>query len=111
MTLSEVSFKDLSAMAERVARRYFFARKLSQLKDEHLLSERLNETTDITCDIYLSKVLRAFETLSERERNLINNEFFFQSYQGWWKTVYTATSFYRYKKIAMLRFLEAFYHV
>ncbi|NLB48277.1 MAG: hypothetical protein GX813_00245 [Erysipelotrichia bacterium] len=111
MTLSKVSFKDLSAMTERVARRYFLARKVAQLKADRLISEQLQEVSDTTCDIYLTKVLEAFETLTEKERNLINNEFFFQSYQGWWKTIYTTSTFYRYKKLAMLHFLEAFYHV
>lgn len=111
MTLPEVSFKQLSELSERVARRYFLARKIAQFNTDNLLSKQVEQTSNLTCQIYLTKVISAFEALNERERKIINNEFFFQGYDGWWKSIYSTSSFYRYKKQAMLRFLEVFYRV
>lgn len=110
MTLAKKSFKDLSTMAECVAKRYFLARRVHQIKTGQVLCEN-DYDDESTFDFYINKVLAAFESLNEKEKNLINNEFFFQSYQDWWKSVYTKPTFYRYKKQAMLRFLGAFYHV
>ena len=47
--------------------------------------------------------------IADLEQNLINNEFFYQSYHQWWTTLYSKATFYRYKKEAMQKFLGAFY--
>ena len=107
MSLNEKSFKELNEMVEEVAYRFFIARKMDVNKQR---AEMLNEETPPYL-VYLLRVERAYRSLDERERNLINNEFFFQNYQNWWVGLYSRTSFYRFKKRTMLRFLEAFLHV
>jgi len=106
MSLYEKSFKQLNEMLEEVAYRFFVARKLICIKQRHELIEEDNPPYKV----YLLRVEKAYRSLDERERNLINNEFFFQNYQYWWVGIYSKTSFYRFKKKTMLRFLEAFYH-
>ena len=106
MTLLEKSFKELTAMIEEIAMRFFVAKKMRYHQQE---GEVLNEHSS-TYESYLYKVEEAYQSLNEREKNLINNEFFFQNYHDWWVGLYSKTSFYRYKKQAMLTFLEAFYH-
>jgi len=109
VTFDKKSFKDLNAMTEMIAQRYFLARRLHQLKSEQSLGE--NEYCgEGSYRIYLFKVLNAFESLNDKEKILINSEFFFQNYEDWWKPIYTKASFYRYKKQAMLSFLGAFYN-
>lgn len=103
------TFKDLSDLISEVADRFFLARRIQAIEKEDHLAEY--DYKDIeTYAQYVEKVGRAFARLNEGERNLINNEFFFQSYHSWWETIYSKATFYRYKKKAMMRFLEAFYN-
>jgi hypothetical protein len=106
MSLCEKSFKQLNEMIEEVAYRFFIAKRLISMRQKGEILEEDNPPYQV----YLLRVEKAYRSLDERERNLINNEFFFQNYQNWWIGIYSKTSFYRFKKRAMLRFLEAFYH-
>ncbi|MBR5996927.1 MAG: hypothetical protein IK028_02775 [Bacilli bacterium] len=107
MSLNEKSFKQLNEMVEEVAYRFFIAKKMDNAKNK---GEMLSEENPPYL-VYMLRVERAYRSLDERERNLINNEFFFQNYHNWWVGLYSRTSFYRFKKRTMLRFLEAFLHV
>ena len=103
------TFKDLSDMLVVVADRFFLARRIHTLKNEDYFAEN-DYADDETYIQYIDKVSKAFSRLSAGERNLINNEFFFQSYHNWWEPIYSKATFYRYKKKAMMKFLEAFYN-
>lgn len=106
MTLNEKSFKELTSMISEVADKFFKAKNaLIILGDEDSSLEYRQPYT-----LYLFKVSSAYRILSDREKNLINNEFFFQNYQHWWVGLYSKANFYRFKRKAMLKFLEAFYH-
>ena len=107
--LIKKSFKDLSDMTIIVADRFFMARKTNAMKKLDFLAEFDNEDHE-QCALYINRVYKAFASLSESERNLINNEFFFQGYHNWWEAIYSKATFYRYKKKAMRKFLEAFYY-
>lgn len=102
------SFRDLMILTKEVADKFFFAKKMHDMKNEDKNVEN-TYNDDYPCDHYLLKVQAAYDTLSEAEQNLINNEFFYQSYHQWWKPLYSKATFYRYKKIAMMKFLGAFY--
>lgn len=105
MSLVKKSFKELNEMTEEVAFRFFAAKKMTIMsKQGEMLAE-----SDLPCLLYMQKVETAYRALDEKERNLINNEFFFQNYHDWWIGLYSKTSFYRFKRKAMLKFLEAFY--
>ena len=102
------SFKALSDMTSVIADRFFLARRIRDIKNGDYLAE-----IDIDGDAYnqyLEKVNKAFDVLTESEKNLINNEFFYQSYHNWWESIYSKATFYRYKKQAMMKFLGAFYN-
>ena len=106
--ISKQSFKALSDMTSVIAERFFLARRIRDIKNGDYLAE-----VDIDGDAYnqyLEKVNKAFSVLNESEKNLINNEFFFQSYHNWWEPIYSKATFYRYKKQAMMKFLGAFYY-
>ena len=102
------TFKDLSDMTVNIADRFFLARKMTIMKNEDYIAE-FDYDDEEDHNQYLEKVFKAFASLSEAERNLINNEFFFQSYHNWWESIYSKATFYRYKKKAMVKFLGAFY--
>lgn len=102
------TFKDLSDMTVSVADRFFLARRIKAIHDGDYIAEfDMDDVHDH--QEYIEKVSKAFASLSEAERNLINNEFFFQSYHNWWESIYSKATFYRYKKKAMVKFLGAFY--
>ena len=103
------TFKDLSDMTYVVADRFFLARRMTTTEEEGCIAE-CDLGNESECIQFLDKVFKAFGTLSEAERNLINNEFFFQSYHNWWESIYSKATFYRYKKKAMVKFLGAFYN-
>ena len=102
------TFKDLSNMTVTIADRFFLARQIVAVKSQNHLAEFDYEDRGESTQ-YMNTVCRAFNSLNEKERNLINNEFFFQSYHHWWETIYSKATFYRYKKKAMMKFLGAFY--
>ena len=103
-----MAFKELDQMVSDVAEKFFFAKKMHDYQNEYLLGESsFNEENQF--DGYLLKVQAAYDSLSDLEKNLINNEFFYQNYNQWWKPLYSKATFYRYKKEAMLKFLGAFY--
>ena len=106
MSLAEKSFKELNDLVERVAEKYFEAKQMTLL----MMRGELIMEKDAPYNVYLNKVERAYASLDPREKNLINNEFFFQNYRDWWVGLYPKASFYRFKKQAMHKFLEAFVH-
>ena len=57
----------------------------------------------------MSIIQRAYSSLIAEERIVINNEFFYQSYPGWWKKRYSPRAFHKLKERSMSHFLEAFY--
>ena len=106
MSLCEKSFEQLNEMIEEVAYRFFIAKRLVSMRQRGEILEEDNPPYQV----YLLRVEKAYRSLDERERNLINHEFLFQNYQNCWIGIYSKASFYRFKKRTMLRFLEAFYH-
>lgn len=107
-SLGKTAFRDLNQMTIDVAEKFFFAKRMHEIKSAHLPSERMLSVED-PFDCFLLKVQAAYDSLNDLERNLINNEFFHQNYNQWWKPLYSKTTFYRYKKEAMQKFLGAVY--
>lgn len=109
-SLRKITFRDLNQMTIDVADKFFFAKKMHSINSEHLLGEsNFNEQDPF--DNYLLKVQVAYDSLTDLEKNLINNEFFHQNYNQWWKPIYSKATFYRYKKEAMQKFLGAMYDI
>lgn len=106
--LNEKTFKDLNQRLLDISEKFFLAKKVKDNPDVLILAESPFDE-NYSLDEFISKVQQAYETLDDNEKNLINNEFFYQSYQEWWKPLFSKASFYRYKKLAMEKFLGAFY--
>lgn len=60
---------------------------------------------------YYQDVEKAFSRLNQEKKSIINNEFFYQAYYGWWTNKYKPRAFMRIKKVAIKEFLEAFYEI
>ena len=52
------------------------------------------------------RTLIAYKNLSPIYQEIINNEFFYQNYDGWWKDIYSPKEFKEKKIIAMEKFLS-----
>ena len=107
-SLGKTAFRDLNQMTIDVAEKFFFAKRMHDMKKGCLLGERTTNEQD-PFDCFLLKVQAAYDSLNDLERNLINNEFFHQNYNQWWKPLYSKATFYRYKKEALQKFLGAVY--
>lgn len=105
--LENKSFKDLITMTKDIADKFFFAKRMYDSNDACSFSSKFED--GYSYEHYLSRVQEAYDSLTESEQNLINNEFFYQSYHRWWEPLYSKATFYRYKKEAMQKFLGAFY--
>ena len=107
-SLNNTPFRDLNQMTIDVAERFFLAKHLHEAKEGFLLNET-SASEQESLDNFLLKVQAAYDSLNDLEKNLINNEFFHQNYNHWWKPLYSKATFYRYKKEAMQKFLGAIY--
>ena len=58
---------------------------------------------------FCSHVEYAFKTLAAPYQKIINNDFFYQDYPGWWKSIYKKSDYLKLKRTASKKFLEAFY--
>ena len=59
--------------------------------------------------IYYHSVEVAFMKLNEDEKLVINNDYFYNDYFGWWKYYYTERQYLQLKKKAEKNFLRNYY--
>ena len=95
--------KTLKEEVEEIAKLYFIA---MQMMKNSGLSDSDGKPSDQ--QRYITKVENAFESLTDIEKEFINNDFFYQAYPNWWKKYYTRSKYYLIKKRSMQAFLEAF---
>jgi hypothetical protein len=107
---SRRKLRALSAETKEVARLYFQALDSSSLKNG-----RRDLNMSIHCDnygrneinnLFVAKIEGAFRRLDLESRRIINNDFFFNNYKFWWVELYSTSTYYRLKRIAMCHFLN-----
>lgn len=106
MTNLVTDYNSLSKKIQEIAIKYFNSRK-----EINSLGGFLNPNNidiDNPFSIYIEKVQHAYESLTDIERAIINNDFFYQNYPKWWEGYYKRSTYYRYKSIAMKKFIEVF---
>ncbi len=54
------------------------------------------------------KVERAYSLLAAPLKLIINNDFFYQDYPGWWMDIYPESTYQLLRKIAIYQFMEAY---
>ena len=60
---------------------------------------------------FCSSVEIAFLSLPRPLRRIINNDFFYQDYPGWWKLSYHKSQYLKLKDLAIKKFMEAYYEI
>ena len=74
----------------------------------HTISNRYQDMSNPFVQFCFT-IEQAFYSLSSPLRKIINNEFFYQAYSGWWKEIYSEKHFKRLRKLAIYKFMEAYY--
>ena len=83
---------------KKISQMYFLALNTKEGDDEVMLKNHQ----------FVLKVENAFEKLDDLEKYVINSEFFYQNYAGWWQKQYSRSSYYRLKMASVKHFLMAF---
>lgn len=107
----KAKFHDLCNETLEVARLYFRAfdsgvpqngrRDMNMALDSHVKGS--NEANSL----YIARIEKAFKSLDTDSRRIINNDFFFNNYKFWWLELYSTSTYYRLKRVAMCRFLDS----
>ena len=105
--MERVKKESLKAKIEAIAKNYFTAERHIR---SHICGFASCDEVGLTAyQNYVERVICAYDNLNEEEKNIINNEYFYQDYPNWWKSLYTRSSFAYKKRSAMKRFLSYFY--
>ena len=102
-TILKKGRKTLASEVAEIAKMYFIA--LKHIRDIGL-SDPSKDLSDY--EKYISKVQVAFDSLTDIEKEFINNDFFYQAYPNWWMKYYSKSKYYLIRKRSMASFLEAF---
>ncbi|MCD8194808.1 MAG: hypothetical protein LUD22_00660 [Coprobacillus sp.] len=92
----------LTSDVKEIATLYFYYQY--KLKHSHGLGSTNYEEYQQTVD----RIDLAFSYLEEDEKDIINNEFFYQSSPDWWELTYSKAEFNRKKDLAMSKFINYF---
>lgn len=57
---------------------------------------------------YISRVEKAYSFLADPLKVIINNDFFYQDYPWWWKSLYSEKTYLLLRQIAIYQFMEAY---
>ena len=94
--------RSLENEINQISRMFFLAREVDEfekLSDIDAVDEK---------ERYVSRVRAAFDSLKEEEKEMINNEFFYENYPFWWVNKYSRSAFYRLRNRSMFNFKKAF---
>ena len=61
------------------------------------------------CYLYLIRIEKAFSKLNDLEKLIINNEYFFNAYYGWWEEIFTKKTFIKYRAKVARKFVRYVY--
>lgn len=95
--------KTLTGFMSQVAEFYFLAKSKVNAVSLSDISPQQNDYLK-----YINRVEKAFNQLTDIEKEFINKDFFFEAYPNWWRKYYSRTTYYRIRKRSILSFKEAF---
>lgn len=93
----------LAQKMEIIAKNYFIARDILLQRIE------LSDDNFLLMIVYIQRVCTCYALLDEKEKQFINNEFFYQGYPNWWKDKLTPSTYMKLKAKSIKHFLEVFY--
>lgn len=90
--------RSLYQLIQDISRNYY-----ESFKELQIRKVKIDDSDEVAFE-FIQAVNNAFDRLDEEDRKIIENEFFFGAYQGWWKNYYSRAYFYTLKKKAALLF-------
>lgn len=108
MISKNTSMDVLSRKMEIISSLFFESKK--QIGEKLAMSDVINEDDMDSHSLFIKKVEDTYNQLDSLDKLFINNEYFYQDYPFWWSRLYTASTYYRYKKKAVIRFLRLFFN-
>lgn len=97
-------FQTLEKNVQTIANSYFIACEAIKVSSSNIYSACfLVSQMDIVRNINF-----IFSLLDDVEKEIINNEFFFENYPFWWENIYPEKVFKKIKLSAMKNFIELF---
>ena len=96
-----------SELINSIANGYFISKR--KLKLAGFSSGKIDNTNPYYK--YVLDVELAFKRLSEDEKLIINNDYFYNDYYGWWKLIFKKREYLSIKKRAEKNFLRYFYEI
>ncbi len=97
---------NLSEEMCEIARNYFAAERMLRT---HVFGFSSGTNEEINAfKNYVKRVRDTYDSLEDIDKEIINNDFFFEDYPHWWEQRYSKSLYYRRKRMAMERFLKLF---
>lgn len=90
---------------KHIAKQYLDVAKLQITRSGDYLSSYSIRLKLFFCE----RVETAYDSLPPSLKIIINNDFFYQDYPGWWKSSYSKKQYHKLKRKAVNLFLEVFY--
>ena len=106
--LDKSNLSTLSRQMELIAATFFNSKKY-QSETENKLFDIEGGLEENQYTTYISRVEETYRKLNPLEQLFINNDYFYQNYPFWWMEIFSRTTYYRYKKKALIHFLRLFY--
>ena len=96
----------LSNKLQTIASTYLSISRMLQVDSFHSQSFKENQYSNFCFTVEL-----AYSSLSAPLKRIINNDFFYQDYPGWWKLCYKRHEYLKLRELAIKRFMEAYYEI
>ncbi|MCD8203612.1 MAG: hypothetical protein LUB56_00585 [Coprobacillus sp.] len=105
--MAKDNYKEMISIIKEISITYFFYQDRVRRSNNGMLgSTNLEDAKS-----YIQNTNQAFNQLTDEEKDIINNEFFYQDYADWWIKKYSRGDFQKKKKIAMHQFINYFSEV
>ena len=84
---------------------------INSLNDDSLSVSSSDEPSKNEAVRYIARVFKSFMTLNEKDKEILNNEYFHREKSGWWISKYDKESFTSQLLNAISTFLRRFYEI
>ncbi len=104
--VEKTSLKNLVKQMEVISRLYFSSERIEErncLKDINF--KRVNNLHDT----FVTRVEKTYLKLDPLEQLVINNDFFYEDYPGWWEDIFSQKTYSFLRRKSIIHFLNVFY--
>ena len=104
--LEKTSLKNLVKQMETISRLYF---SRERIVEGNCLKDVNYKGVDNLHDSFVNRVEGTYLKLDPLEQLVINNDFFYEDYPGWWEDIFSSKTYTYLRRKSIIHFLEVFY--